>query len=172
MKKYNRILLNLLRFLCFVFIGWFFVYFFLGDQFSIRFVDREIAARLPQILVFLTAVSLYGLFILAIKSTRKKWQNIVLFMGGVLIASIPFLIYHGFFQYRCGIWNQSVTENKILYLNNRNTNESVHIIKSVCEADEIEKTDTIFTQKVLKYFELADEVKIRKGENTSWELVK
>src|SRR5690606_40033326 len=97
MPKLYRILINTLKFLCLVFIAWLAVYFLLGDTFSIYFTDRVFASWFPQILVFLTAASIYALFILAIKSSRKKWQNILLFMGGFFFALTPFLAYHGYF---------------------------------------------------------------------------
>ena len=169
MGKIYRILIHILKFFCLVFIAWFAVYFLLGDRFSIYFTDRVFASWFPQILVFLAAASLYGIFILEIKSSRKRWENILLFIGGFLIALIPFLAYHGYFQYQCNFWNQEIKNEKALYINKLNKTESVKIIKSVCKVDESEmKSDTVFSKKLTPYFELNDEVKIQKAEKSDW----
>src|SRR5690606_36247297 len=169
MPKLYRILINTLKFLCLVFIAWFAVYFLLGDRFSIYFTDRVFASWFPQILVFLTAASIYALFILAIKSSRKKWQNILLFMGGFLFALTPFLAYHGYFQYQCNFWNYEIKSEKTLYINKLNKFETVKVLDSFCAINESEaKSDTVFSKKITPYFELNDEVKIKKAEKSDW----
>lgn len=169
MGKFYRILIITLKFLCLVFIAWFAVYFLLGDRFSIYFTDRVFASWFPQILVFLTAASIYALFILAIKSSRKKWQNILLFIGGFFFALIPFVTYHGYFQYQCEFWNDEIKSEKTLYINNLNQNETVKVVNSFCTNEESEiKTDTVFSKKFTPYFELNDEVKIKKVEKSDW----
>lgn len=171
MGKFYRILINTLKFLCLVFIAWFAVYFLVGDRFSLYFSDRVWASWLPQILVFLAAASIYGLFIFAIKSTRKKWQNILLFIGGFFFALVPFLAYHGYFQYQCEFWNHKIKSEKTLYVNNLNPNETVKVVDRFCVNNESEvKTDTIFSKKLTPYFELNDEVKIKKVEKSDWKL--
>ncbi len=169
MGKFYRISINTLKFLCLVFIAWFAVYFLLGDRFSIYFTDRGFASWFPQILVFLSAASIYGIFILEIKSSRKKWQNILLFIGGFFFALIPFVTYHGYFQYQCEVWNYEIKSEKTLYINNLNQNETVKVVNSICTNEESEvKTDTVFSKQFTPYFELNDEVKIKKVEKSDW----
>lgn len=173
MGKFYRILIPTLKFLCLVFIAWFAVYFLLGDRFSIYFTDRVFASWFPQILVFLSAASLYGLFILAIKSSRKKWVNILLFLVGFIFALFPFLAYHGYFQYQCGIWNREIKKEKTLYFNKLNKFESVKVVESVCKINESEiKTDTVFSKQITQFFELNDDVKIQKAEKSDWTITK
>lgn len=169
MPKLYRILINTLKFLCLVFIAWFAVYFLLGDRFSIYFTDRVFASWFPQILVFLTTASIYALFILAIKSSRKKWQNILLFMGGFLFALTPFLAYHGYFQYKCSFWNHEIKAENTLYINSLNKFETVKVVDRFCVINESEtKSDTVFSKQITPYFELNDEVKIKKVEKSDW----
>lgn len=166
-----RLFTNTLKFLCLVFIAWFAVYFLLGDRFSIYFTDRVFASWFPQILVFLSAASIYGIFILEIKSSRKKWQNILLFIGGFFFALIPFLTYHGYFQYQCNFWNNEIKSEKTLYFNKLNKFESVKVVEAVCKINESQiQSDTVFSKQITPYFELNDEVKIKKGENSEWKL--
>lgn len=158
-----------LKFLCLGFIVWFAVYFLLGDRFSIYFTDRVFASWFPQILVFLSAASIYALFILTIKSYRKKWQNILLFIGGFLFALTPFLAYHGYFQYQCNFWNYEIKSENTLYINNLNENETVKAVDRFCVINESEvKTDTVFSKQITPYFELNDEVRIKKAEKSDW----
>jgi len=172
-NKFYRILIKTLKFLCLTSIVWFAVYFLLGERFSITFTDRVFASWFPQILVFLAAASIYGLFIFTIKSSRKKWQNILLFLGGFIFALAPFLAYHGYFQYQCDFWNQKIKNERILYINNLNKLESVKIIESVCEPGESEiKSDTVFSKQLTQFFELNDEVKIQKSEKSDWTKVR
>ncbi|MFA7686896.1 MAG: hypothetical protein WCY25_03415 [Moheibacter sp.] len=171
MSKFYRILINTLKFLCLGFIVWFAVYFLWGDRFTIRFTDRGFASWFPQILVFLSAASIYGLFIFAIKSSRKKWQNILLFVGGFLFALIPFLAYHGYFQYQCNFWNYEIKSEKTLYINKLNKFETVKVLDSFCAINESEaKSDTVFSKQITPYFELNDEVRIKKAEKSDWKL--
>src|SRR5690606_2498248 len=152
-------------------IAWFVVYFLLGDRFSIYFTDRVFASWFPQILVFLSAASIYGIFILEIKSSRKKWQNIMLFFGGFLFALIPFITYHGYFQYQCNFWNDEIKSEKTLYINNLNKFETIKVVDRFCVINESEvKTDTVFSKQITPYFELNDEVKIKKAEKSDWKL--
>src|SRR5690606_37930978 len=131
-------------------------------RFSIYFTDRIFASWFPQILVFLSAASIYLIFILEIKSSRKKWQNILLFIGGFFFALIPFLVYHGYFQYQCEFWNQEIKSEKTLYINSLNENETVKEVISTCKVDKPGKIDTVFSKQITPYFELNDEVKIKK----------
>lgn len=169
MRKFSRFFIQVIRFFCLVFIIWFCFYFFFGERFSVEFTDRVFASRFPQILVFLTAVSVYGLFIMEIKSRRKKWVNILLFIGGFIFALIPFVAYHGYFQYQCGIWNREIVKEKTLYINKLNKFESVKVIESVCEADGSKiQSDTVFSKQITRFFELNNPVKIEKSESGVW----
>ncbi len=168
MGKFYRILIKTLKFLCLALIVWFAVYFLFGERFSISFTDRVFASWFPQILVFLAAASIYGLFIFAIKSSRKKWQNILLFFGGFLFALIPFLAYHGYFQYQCNFWNYEIKSEKTLYINKLNQNEKVKEVVSTCKVDKPGKIDTVYSKQITEFFELNDEVKIRKSEKADW----
>ncbi len=168
MKKFYSFLFNTLKFLCVGFIVWFGVYFFFLERFSIDFTDRVFASWFPQILVFLTAASVYLLFVLSIKSSQKKWVNILLFLGGFILAMLPFLAYHGYFQYQCGIWNQEIRNEKTLYVNSLNKFESVKVIRSKCEFDNEEKMDTIVSKPFTQFFEFNNPVKIKKSEKASW----
>ncbi len=166
----QSIIIKTLKFLCLVFIAWFAVYFLLGERFSIYFTDRVFASWFPQILVFLSAASIYGIFILEIKSFRKKWQNIMLFFGGFLFALIPFITYHGYFQYQCEFWNYEIKSEKTLYINKLNQNETVKEVISTCKVDKPGKIDTVYSKQITPYFELNDEVKIKKAEKSDWKL--
>lgn len=172
MGKFYRILIKTLKFLCLAFIAWFAVYFLFGERFSIRFSDRVFASWFPQILVFLSAASIYALFILAIKSFRKKWQNILLFIGGFLFALVPFLAYHGYFQYQCGFWNDEVISEKTIYVHKSDNSKSVKEIISNCKVDKPGKIDTVFSKQFTPYFEMQNPVKIQKVENADWTVVK
>lgn len=168
MAKSSTTLSKIIRFLCIALIIWFCVYFLLGERFSITFTDRVFASWFPQILVFLAAASVYVLFISGIKSSRRKWQNILLFFGGFLLAIIPFLAYHGYFQYQCGIWNREVKREKVLYINKLNKFESVKIIQSTCKQSQKELSDTIVSKQLTQFFELNNPVKIGKSEKSDW----
>ena len=157
---------------CVLIILWFLVYFFFGDRFSVVFKDRVFAYYFPQILVFLTAASVYGLFILAIKSSYKKWQNILLFIGGFLFAITPFLAYHGYFQYQCGFWNDEIISEKTIYVHKSDHSESVKEIINNCKVDKPIKVDTVFSKQFTPYFELQNPVKIQKVENSDWTVLK
>lgn len=166
MSKSSRYFLGFIRVLCAFSIIWYGIYFFWGEKFSITFSDSVFSAWFPQILVFLCAVSIYGLFILSIKSQQKKWQNILLFIGGFLLATLPFLIYHGYFQPQCGIWNKEVVKETPVYYNKLNKFETIKIIESHCK-----KTitiDTLYIKQVTPYFELQNPVSISKSENSNW----
>lgn len=172
MGKTSTFFVRFFRILCLLIILWFLVYFFFGEQFSVVFKDRVFASYFPQILVFLTAASVYGLFILAIKSSYKKWQNILLFIGGFLFAITPFLAYHGYFQYQCGFWNDEVVSEKTIYVHKSDHSKSVKEIISNCKVDKPGKTDTVFSKQFTPYFELQNPVKIQKSENADWSVSK
>lgn len=173
MGKTTKFLMKILRFICVVFVIWFCLYFLFGERFSIAFTDRVFASYFPEILVFLTAASVYGLFILWINPSNKKWQNILLFIGGFLFALLPFLAYHGYFQYQCNFWNQEITKEKTIYYNTKNKFESIKVIESVCKTDDTEiKSDTVLSKNLWNLIELNDGVKIQKAENADWTIVK
>ncbi|MGB7498746.1 MAG: hypothetical protein WA897_02515, partial [Moheibacter sp.] len=77
MKKFLKISTIVLRILCGLFLIWYVLYFLFGDRLALRFSNREFASVFTQILVFAAAVSVYGLFILYIRSNQKKWINIL-----------------------------------------------------------------------------------------------
>ncbi len=167
-----RLFTNTIKFLCIVFIAWFVVYFLFGERFSLEFTDRVFASWFPQILVFLAAASLYGLFILAIKSSRKKWQNILLFVGGFIFALLPFLAYHGYFQYQCNFWNHEIIQEKTLYINRVDKSETIKEVISSCKVDKPGKIDTVFSKQITQLFELQNPVKIQKAEKSDWTIKK
>lgn len=152
--------------LCIGIIAWFFVYFLRGEEFSLTFTDRVFASHFPQILVFATGVSIYLLFILLIKSKYKWWKNLLILVLGFLFATMPFLLYHGYFQYQCGIWNRKIQKSANLYRNQSIPSEKIKIIESICK--EHVQTDTIHSNQITPYFELINPIKIRKSEKTNW----
>lgn len=170
MYKSLKVLVKILRFLCIGFIVWFTLYFFFGNQFSITFTNRCFAYWFPQILVFTTSASIYLLFIFAILSARKRWQNVLLFFGGVLVATLPLLLYHGYLQYQCGIWNKEAIKEIPLYVNKNNNTESVKVITSHCH--ETVSTDTVFVKELTPWFELQNPVSIIQSENGNWTIVR
>lgn len=173
MKKFYRFFLNALKFLCVGFILWFLAYFFFGERISMHFTDRRFASYFPQILVFLCAASIYGIFVLNMKNHYKKWVNILLFFGGFTLALIPFIAYHGFFQYQCGFWNQEIEKGKILYKTQLNSEEYIQVRKSKCKTgkNQISK-DTLHIQAFTPYFEWVNDVKLVPSERSYWTIVK
>lgn len=170
MKRFLNTLLKILSYAFVSIIIWYVVYFFFGDHFSLYFTDRTFAAFFPQLLVFLTAVSIYFLFIFQIRASQKKWKNILLFVGGLLFALLPILIFHGYFQYRCGDWNREVVSEEVLYLNPSIENQSIKEIISVCGPDQAEKSDTVLSQKVTPYLEWNNPVILTESENAEWKI--
>lgn len=165
-----KLLLKILTFICVLIIAWFFVYFLRGEEFSLTFTDRVFASYFPQILVFATGVSIYLLFIFQVKSKFKWWKKLLILVFGFLIATIPFLLYHGYFQYQCGFWNSKIETKKELYSNKLNPSETIKIQEKICHGKI--QNDTIYSKQITPYFELQNPVKIEKGENSNWELFK
>lgn len=170
LKKTLSILQNTLKVLFSATILWFLVYFIWGEQLSLYFTSRSVAEVFPQILVFAASVSIYGLFILAIKNNRKKWVNLSLFLGGLLLASLPLLAYHGYFQYQCGFWNQKVQSTKKLFVHQKNPSETIQVLQTTCENTMEDKLDTIYSKKITPFLEVHHKVKIRPVENSDWML--
>lgn len=168
MKKFLNISTLILRTICGLILVWFTIYFLYGNNFSIRFSKPEYAKSFTQILVFATAVAVYGLFILFIGSKRKRWVNIFLFFSGLIVGSIPLLYYHGYLQYRCGFWNIEQMDAKILYLNSKNSDESVQLIQSKCKLDKEEKFDTLYVKKLNSFLEQVNHPIFVKSENGEW----
>lgn len=168
MNKFYRFTKRFLQVLSIAIIVWFSVYFLYGDQISLTFTDRKFASYFPQILVFLTAASIYGLFILSIKSKRKQWGNLLLFVGGLVLALIPFIAYHGYFQYQCGFWNEELNKGNVIYSSEVNSNEKIQILESHCKNKTESKIDTVHIQKVTPYFELINDVKLYPSEKSNW----
>ncbi len=94
----------------------------------------------------------------------------MLFFGGFLFALIPFITYHGYFQYQCEFWNYEIKSEKTLYINKLNQNETVKEVISTCKVDKPGKIDTVYSKQITPYFELNDEVKIKKAEKSDWKL--
>ena len=149
-----------------IIIAWFFVYFLRGEEFSLTFTDRVFASYFPQILVFATGVSIYLLFIFQVKSKFQWWKKLLILIVGFLFATIPFLLYHGYFQYQNGFWNRKIIHNKELYFNKLNSSEKIKVLKF--ELNKEIKSDTIHSKQITPYFELQNPVKIEKGENPNW----
>lgn len=168
MKKFYKVSQKIIAVLCGIIIAWFFVYFLRGEEFSLTFSDRVFASYFPQILVFATGVSIYLLFIFQVKSKFQWWKNLLILVFGFLIATVPFLLYHGYFQYQNGFWNRKTIDSKELYFNKLNSSEKIKILEF--ELNKEIKIDTIHSKQITPYFELQNPVKIEKGENSDWEL--
>ena len=167
MNKVFLVFFNIIRLFCALIIIWFVAYFLFGERFSITFTHRGLAEYLPQILTFGAAVSVYLLFILSIKSSRKKWQNILLFFSGLILSAIPLFAYHAYFQYQCDFWNREIKSSKIIYVNSLNKSETVKAIQSQCK-NEL-KTDTVYAKEFPKfYFEIQHPVKIEQSDSAKW----
>lgn len=173
MKKFYSILQKITAVLCGIIISWFAVYFLRGEEFSLTFSDRVFASYFPQILVFATGVSIYLLFIFQIKSDFKWWKKLLLLIVGFLFATIPFLLYHGHFQYQNGFWNREILKSKNLYFNKLNSSETVKIIESKNQIDSLKiEIDTLHSKQITPYFELQNPVKIVKSEKANWTVSK
>lgn len=147
------------------------MYFLRGEEFSLTFSDRIFASYFLQILVFATGVSIYLLFIFQIKSDFKWWKKLLLLLVGFLFATIPFLLYHGHFQYQNSFWNREVLNSKDLYFNKLNSSETVKIVESKNKIDSSKiEIDTVHSQQITPYFELQNPVKIEKSEKSDWKL--
>lgn len=170
MKKFYKISLKILTVLCGIIIAWFAIYFLRGEEFSLTFSDRVFASYFPQILVFATGVSIYLLFIFQVKSKFEWWKKLLILVVGFLVATIPFLLYHGYFQYQNGFWNRKIINSKELYFNKLNSSEKIKILQF--ELNKESKTDTIHSKQITPYFELQNPVKIEKGENSNWTIKK
>lgn len=169
MKKFYSILQKTIAVLCGIIISWFAVYFLRGEEFSLTFSDRVFASYFPQILVFATGVSIYLLFIFQVKSDFKWWKKLLLLVVGFVFATIPFLLYHGHFQYKNGFWNREILNSKGLYFNKLNSNETVKVIESKNQLDTSKiRIDTVHSQQITPYFELQNPVKIVKSEKGNW----
>ncbi|HLV24363.1 MAG TPA: hypothetical protein VKY36_06255 [Moheibacter sp.] len=167
MKKFYKILQKILFVICAIIIVWFLVYFLRGEEFSLTFSDRVFASWFPQILVFTTGVSVYLLFILQVKSKFQWWKKLLILLLGFVFATIPFLLYHGYFQYQqCSFWNTELKSKKELYFNKVNEYETVKILEKKCDGKI--QSDTVYSKKILTYFELIHSVKIEKAEKANW----
>jgi len=167
LKKFYKILQKILFVICAIIIVWFLVYFLRGEEFSLTFSDRVFASWFPQILVFTTGVSVYLLFILQVKSKFQWWKKLLILLLGFVFATIPFLLYHGYFQYQqCSFWNTELKSKKELYFNKVNEYETVKILEKKCDGKI--QSDTVYSKKILTYFELIHSVKIEKAEKANW----
>lgn len=168
MKKFYKVLQKIAIVLCGIIIAWFLVYFLRGEEFSLTFSDRVFASYFPQILVFSTGAAIYLLFIFRIKSSLKWWKNLLILILGFIFATIPFLLYHGYFQYQCSFWNNEIKFTKDLYQNKNNIFETIKIVETKCPVNEETTIDTVFVKEITDYFLLIDEVKISQSEKGSW----
>lgn len=170
MKERKPIGISILKWFFSAILLWFVLYFMIGEKTALYFTSRTFAAIFPQILVFAAAVSIYVLFILAMDHQRKKWVNLSLFFIGLVLAILPFFLYHGYFQYRCGFWNEEIQSSKTLLVNQNNPSQTVQIIQSQCENTLEEKIDTVYTQTFTPFFQLRQNASIRSVENSNWML--
>lgn len=170
MKKFFKIISVIARIVFVCILLWFCAYFIFGDQLALKFSNQTYSNAFVQILTFSAAVSVYGFFVLSIRAKQKKWLNVILFFGGLLLGCLPLLIYHGYLQYQCGFWNETTTEISTLYINTQNENESVKRLEKKCSLKDEIKTDTVFVRKLNDYFELEQPVKIRKSEKGNWKI--
>src|SRR5690606_34250481 len=162
-----KLFVKILNIFCALIIVWFLVYFLRGEEFSLRFSDRIFASWFPQILVFTTGVSVYLLFILQVKSKFQWWKKLLILLLGFVFATIPFLLYHGYFQYQqCSFCNTDLKSKKELYFNKVNEYETVKILEKKCDGKI--QSDTVYSKKILTYFELIHSVKIEKAEKANW----
>ncbi|MGB6093188.1 MAG: hypothetical protein WBF83_05445 [Moheibacter sp.] len=168
MKKFLKISTIVLRILCGLFLIWYVLYFLFGDRLALRFSNREFASVFTQILVFAAAVSVYGLFILYIRSNQKKWINILLFVGGLIVGCIPLLLYHGYLQYRCGFWNMEQISEKMIFDHLQNPDETVQIIHSKCKTGDLESVDTLYIKKTGTFLDWTANVNFEKSEKGDW----
>lgn len=168
MKKFIKISAVIVKIIFVGIILWFCAYFIFGEKLSIKFSNREWQPVFIQFLVFMAGVSVYGIFILSIRSKNRKWLNLLLFFGGLILGSLPLLFYHGYLQYRCGFWNEIEESSKVLYVNSINPDETVKIIQKKCETGDKVLTDTVFVKKLNDYFELEHTAIIKKSKNGNW----
>lgn len=140
----------------------------MGEKNGFLFSNRKYATIFIEILVFSTAVSIYGLFVLFIRNKRKKWINFLLFFGGLLFATLPFLAFHGYYQYQCNNWNSEIVSSEEILYNNYDTEETVKVIKTKCDFEDEIKTDTVFVKKQLLFFETHRRVNIIVVEKSNW----
>lgn len=168
MKKQLKIPITVFRILCGLFLIWYALYFLVGDRTALRFSDRKSAEVFTHILVFSASVSVYGLFILFIRSNQKKWVNILLFIGGLIVGSFPLLLYHGYLQYRCGFWNSEQVSEKTIYENSQNQSETVRLIRSKCKTGDMETADTLYIKKMGTFLDWTADVNFEKSETGEW----
>lgn len=154
--------------MCLLIIVWFLIYFLAGDYSAFYFTDRTFAAYFPSILSFAASTAIYGLFISSIQSKRKKWKNILLFVSGLLIGSLPLLAYHAYFQYQCGFWNEEVLEVKQTYSNKVDATESVKSFKTQCKINQESKQEVLFVKQFTPYFEFRNPVDVSALNPTFW----
>lgn len=165
MKKKHRFPLLIFRLICGFILIAYLLYFLLGDKLAIRFSVQEYNKIFIQVLVFAASAALYAFFILSIKSIRKRWKNILLFIGAVVIGSFPLLFYHGFLMYQCGFWNSVETEVKTIFVNSENPDEKVKIVEIKCEPEDNFRTDTIYVKKINGLLEWTDNAVIKKSQS-------
>lgn len=164
----NKNLQRFIQFICLLIIVWFLVYFFAGDYSAFYFTDRTFASYFPSILSFTASAAIYGLFVSWIQAKRKKWKNVLLFVFGLLIGSLPLLAYHGYFQYQCGFWNQEILAVKQTYLNKVDASESVKDFKTQCKINRETQVETLFVKQFTPYFEFRNPVDVSTLNSTFW----
>ena len=95
-------------------------------------------------------------------------MNFLFFFLGLLFSSLPFLAYHGYFQYQDGFWNQKIENAKTLYSNKLKSDETVKVLQFRNEINQEVKSDTVFSKSITPYFELIHEVEIKVSEKGNW----
>src|SRR5690606_36420546 len=103
-----------------------------------------------------------------IRSSQKTRIKLQLVIGGMLIGSLPLLIYHGYLQYRCGFWNQQQTTAKVMYINPDNEEESRKLIGSHWEIRNEEKPDMTYVNKLGNFVEWQHNADIQKSTTGKW----
>lgn len=95
-------------------------------------------------------------------------MNFLLFFGGLLLATFPFVVFHGYYQYQCSNWNSEIISAEEILYNNYDNEETVKAFKLKCEFDDEIKTDTLFVKNYLMFFELHRRVDIIEVEKSNW----
>ena len=153
MKKTFTLLQSILTVLFVGIIVWFLVYFLWGNDFALYFVNREMASLFPHILVFSTAVAIYGLFILQIQSQHKKSRNILFFFLGLIFSILPLVAFHAYFTFQNEFWNHQIIDSKTIFYNPINPKESVKEIRFENKQNSKHQIDTVYSRSFSPYFD-------------------
>lgn len=158
-----------LKFIFYTIILWFLAYFLLGNYISLEFSNYQFALLFPKILTFATAVSIYGLLVLTIRS-ESGWSfgNIMKFMSGVILAFIPFVIFEYLSLDRCNFWETTKTYKGTLYHSKNSSAEKIVIIESVCKGSENVIRETKHTVGITPIFNTSSPIDTSKIKLSNW----